>query len=143
MKKLVLATALLIATPAFAMIYAFPTFVRFDDTEIGQRSFSEQITVENNGPDDITSLFVMPSCGMDFDVNQGTCFGTLRANQSCFMNVSFSPQGEGYRSCSITISSSNGSAMISLTGNGVKRRYPYSAPIAKPRALPRPMPLRK
>lgn len=129
MKTLALAVLLFAATPALANITAIPSFIRFNDTVVGRRSFPEQVTIMNYGPQDVSSIIVMPSCGLEFDVNSGTCFGTLRANQSCYMNVAFTPMREGYQSCSITISAQSSSAMISVSGRGVKRKNPLVRPV--------------
>jgi hypothetical protein len=123
------------ATPALAYIDAFPSFLNFGDTVVGRRSFSQSVTVTNRGQEDISYINVSPSCGITFDVSSGSCFGPLRANQSCYVNVTFSPIREGYESCSIYVSSSQGSASISASGRGVKSNSPLSA--RKPRLVPK------
>jgi hypothetical protein len=139
MKTLVLAALLFAATPALAMIDAFPSYLNFGDTTVGRRSLPRTVTITNRGQQDVTYVNVFPSCGLDFDITSNSCYGPLRPYQSCYINISFSPYREGYQSCSITISSSVSSAYISASGRGVKRNI--AAPTAAKK--PRPMPARK
>lgn len=128
MKTLVCALAVFASTPAFAYIDAFPTYITFGDTVVGSRSIPQTVVVTNRGTDDVNGIQVFPSCGTDFDVSGGTCFGILRPNQSCYVDVTFTPFSEGYRSCSIYISGvGSSSAYVTASGQGVKREYPYLA----------------
>jgi hypothetical protein len=135
MKTLALIALVLMSTPALAYIDAFPSFLNFGDTVVGRRSIPRSVTVTNRGQDDVNYVNVFPSCGLAFDVSPGSCFGPLRANQSCYFNVTFSPDREGYQSCSINVTTSAGSAYISASGRGVKREYTPAA--KKPRLIPK------
>ena len=136
MKTLALFALVLFTLPAYASLDVYPRFMNFSDTDVGRRSITQSVTVSNRGQDDINDVNVYPSCGLSFDVSPGSCFGPLRANQSCSFNVAFSPNREGYESCSINISSSNGSTSVSASGRGVKRNDSVLF-AKKPRLMPK------
>ena len=139
MSKLFLAAVVLFSLPALASIDSYPSMIRFRDTPVGQRSSNEQIRVTNRGPKDVRSIFVSGSCGGSFNVLATTCFGTLRSNQTCYVNAAFTPNREGPQSCTVVITGDGSSDTVNLSGRGLPRRLrPNTQANTQPDTVARP-----
>ena len=123
MTKLFLLAALLTSSSAFASMSVSPWSIDFFTQDVGSRSFPEQLTIRNDGPNDIRSLRISSNCYGDFDVQAYFCYGPLRPYQSCRLDVTFAPLRDGYQSCTMRVMSDDGSMeTVWVTGTGVMRR---------------------
>lgn len=122
--KLTFAMVILAAAPAFANVEVFPSMVHFRDTEVSLRSNSQSVTITNRGTKDLASVQVSQSCGGNFEVRSG-CFGFVRANQSCSLEISFTPKRDGPLSCTITVNGGPSNIdTVLVSGRGVKTKHP-------------------
>ena len=100
-----------------------PTFHDFGNVFIGANKVFSSFTVENTGLVDlnITNIYITGSA--DFRINYTTCTNAvLGPNQTCFIDVVFSPSSAGSKTGTLNIDSNDPDTptlTANLTGNGV------------------------
>jgi hypothetical protein len=99
-----------------AILAVSPTSVAFGNVATGQSSV-QSITLTNSGNIPATSLQVTPPTGY---TQSNTCSGSVAANGSCTVNLTFSPTASvSYNSASVSITSSAATVSVPVTGTGV------------------------
>jgi hypothetical protein len=106
-KLSLIALSFFVSSASFAYITASPSYVSFGQVKAGSYgSIPRTINVQNQN-DQVVSMYVTPSCGMEFRVSGG-CSGQVYPHSSCFFNVDYAPMYAGYHSCTISIRDSVG-----------------------------------
>jgi hypothetical protein len=99
-----------------------PSSINFPSTIVNFTAASQTITLRNSGSTDISmsSIALTASNAGDFTYNN-SCTSTLPANQTCTIQVSFSPTvtGSKYAYLTIATSATNEPVAIALTGTAV------------------------
>jgi hypothetical protein len=101
----------------------------FADQALTTTSMAQTVTVSNTGtaPMTLSALTLAGSNPGDFTLG-GTCSAgaAIAVSGNCTLSVSFAPKATGARAASVTIASnaSNGSATLSVTGNGITAPAP-------------------
>jgi hypothetical protein len=118
-------TAPLTGTGAVPTVALSPTSLSFPSEPIGVSSPSQTVTITNSGPGllSITSIAMSGANPYNFTQTNNCPISpaSLAANASCTVNVTFTPNGAGTRTASLTITD-NGVASpqkTTLTGTGV------------------------
>ena len=97
-----------------------PAALNFGNSDVGQTTAAQVVTVTNNTPAAIP--LGAPTLTGDFAVASTTCGPSLAAMTSCGYNVTFTPATTGPRSGSIAVNSTNSAyagVSSTLSGNGV------------------------
>ncbi len=115
---LALLTLVLMSFTAQAAINVYPASINFYNVKIGSFGPSQRINVQNFGPEN-EQISVLNSCYGDFNIGNW-CTLSLGPNQSCSIEVQFSPRREGYQNCSIQIMGTHGSGYVSVSAQGVR-----------------------
>ncbi len=110
--------------------------INFGQVQVGSTSAAQTVTVTNNG--NITlNLTGWPASGTGYAVVAGaptTCTGTLAANASCVIGVTFSPNNPPRTQTGLlTVQSSNGTPLtdtVNLTGEGIASSVAISGNLA-------------
>jgi hypothetical protein len=79
---------------------------------------STSLAATLNNPNTVPVAISSIMTSGDFSVASNTCGGSLGANSSCFINVTFSPTATGTRNGILTVATAFGTEMINLTGMG-------------------------
>ncbi len=95
-----------------------PTTLAFPETQVGQTSAAQAVTLTNNNPALPIAISAI-SVSANF-LRTTTCGATLAAGQSCSVSVSFAPTAAGQLTGTVTISSDAAGSphTISLSGRG-------------------------
>jgi energy-coupling factor transporter ATP-binding protein EcfA2 len=95
-----------------------PSSLSFANTVLETNSVAQSLTLTNNSGTSL-SISSITATGPFSQVNN--CFGSLAANASCTINVTFSPAATGSASGSLTVmdSATNSPQTASLTGTGI------------------------
>ncbi|MFZ0304708.1 MAG: choice-of-anchor D domain-containing protein [Terracidiphilus sp.] len=93
-----------------------PTSLSFVDTQVGQASSQQTVTLTNSGGVPLTSISVSVSNG--FEVSNG-CTTELAANSSCSLQVEFAPTAAGSLSGTLTVSDILRTQTVALSGIGL------------------------
>jgi hypothetical protein len=94
-----------------------PTGLTFADTAVGTTNGPQTLVFSNTGTAAVTISTIVLSDTKDYSFTTG-CGGTVAANSSCNLYVTFTPQGSGALPASITVNSSGSPAAVSATLNG-------------------------
>jgi Family of unknown function (DUF6519)/Abnormal spindle-like microcephaly-assoc'd, ASPM-SPD-2-Hydin len=94
-----------------------PASLDFGNQLVGSASSAQSVTVTNNTAEPVTTSISISPAG-DF-AETDTCGGTVGANSSCTISVTFAPTAQGSRAAAMTITAGDSSYVIALTGNGV------------------------
>ncbi|GIH40740.1 hypothetical protein Mco01_37400 [Microbispora corallina] len=100
-----------------ATLTAAPSSLTFGGQAVGTTSAAQAVTVRNTG----TAAASIGSVAASGDFAQtNTCGGSIAANASCTVNVTFRPTATGGRTGSLTITStaSNSPTVVALSGTG-------------------------
>ena len=95
-----------------------PGSLTFASQNVGTTSPAQPVTLTNNGPGSLT----IASIAINGDFGQtNNCGGTLAANASCTINVTFTPTATGTRTGTLTVNdnATNTPQTTSLTGAGI------------------------
>lgn len=98
-----------------------PSTLRFGEVEVGYSSSKMTSTVTNSGTVSLSITKIALSGTNPAEYSQtNNCVGTLAANATCSITVTFNPTAEGAQDASVTITddTSDGSNTLSLTGSG-------------------------
>jgi Carbohydrate binding module (family 6)/F5/8 type C domain/Abnormal spindle-like microcephaly-assoc'd, ASPM-SPD-2-Hydin/Right handed beta helix region len=104
-------------TNGTATLTANPPSLTFASQTVNTTSAAQAVTVTNTR----TAAASVTSIATSGDFSQSnTCGGSIAANTSCTVNVSFRPTASGPRTGSLTITSnaSNGTTTVALSGTG-------------------------
>ena len=98
-----------------------PTLLTFGPEVVGTTSPPQSVTLSNTGESPLTISDI--SSSGDFAAT-GNCSGSLAAGSSCTINVTFTPEGTGTRSGTLTITDNNDAMQgttqtAALTGGGL------------------------
>ena len=93
-----------------------PTTLAFPATQEDTVSAPQTITLTNNGGVSLTGIQVLVSG--DFQASNG-CVASLNAESACAITVQYSPHASGAETGSVTITDSEGSQSVSLSGTGI------------------------
>jgi hypothetical protein len=124
MKLHIFIITFLFAANAFASIQFLPSSINLPRVDIDRPIPSSANTrLYNNTREDL-SINVSAFCGIDFSVSNFCSY--VPAGSSCSVSVRFRPMSEGYKSCQIRASSSNGrySSNLSVYGQAYSSRWP-------------------
>ncbi len=111
-----------------------PGSLTFAAQSIGTSSAQQNITLSNGGTGPLTITGIALSSGNIGDFSStNNCAGSLAANSSCTIAVTFTPTTSGNRGASITITDnannvSGSTQVVSLTGTGVAVPLASAAP---------------
>jgi hypothetical protein len=94
-----------------------PSGLTFADTAVGSTNGPQTLVFSNTGSTAVTISSIVLSDTKDYSVTTG-CGGTLAANSSCNLYVTFAPQSSGALPASITVNSSGSPTAVSSTLNG-------------------------
>ena len=98
-----------------------PSTLSFGEVEVGYSSSKMTSTLTNSGTVSL-SITKIALSGSDPGAYSETnnCIGTLAANATCTITVTFKPTAEGQQDASVTITddTSDGSNTLTLTGSG-------------------------
>jgi hypothetical protein len=101
----------------YVTLVASPSSVNFYDVQVGQGTQTQYVYLYNQGTEDAKSIYVSAACDSSFYVNN-SCYGDLRPQSSCSINIQFHPYSPGFHSCSVNVSTiSGGSASINVQGS--------------------------
>lgn len=107
-----------------------PSILSFGNQNVGVSSASKIVTLSNTGTAtlNILSIWLLGVSSTDFGLST-TCGGTLAANASCTVTVTFVPGAAGARSASLmfTDSVANSPQSVPLGGTGVQPPPPPAA----------------
>jgi hypothetical protein len=93
-----------------------PTSLSFPNTQIGQNSAAQPVTLTNTG----TLSLIISSINASGDFSETNNCGTdVAGGQSCTINVSFTPTQGGTRNGNITVNDNAGQQTVPLTGTGI------------------------
>jgi hypothetical protein len=95
-----------------------PATLAFPDTQVGQTSAAQAVTLTNNNPAQPITINAI-SVAANFQ-HTTTCGATLAAGQSCSVSVTFTPAAAGQLAGTLTISSNAAGSphAVSLSGRG-------------------------
>jgi hypothetical protein len=97
-----------------------PLSLSFGNQTVGTKSAAQIVTVTNTGTSTLTiSSIVEGGFNPTSFPETTTCGSSLTAGANCTISVQFSPGGAGSRSATITLTNSDGTQTVSLTGTGV------------------------
>jgi hypothetical protein len=100
-----------------------PTSLLYGIQAIGTTSFARKVTLTNQtgGTISIASIAITGTNASDFLNTTTTCSSTLAVNQSCIVNVTFTPGALGPRSATLLITDDAGNSpqQVTLSGTGV------------------------
>lgn len=103
-------------TAANASLMVNPSYVDIS-TRAGGGGLSRTVIVRNLGPND-AHVSVYDTCGSEFRIYHN-CFGLLRENFTCSIQIQFTPRDRGTRSCNVQINAgAAGSRFVSVRGTG-------------------------
>jgi hypothetical protein len=96
-----------------------PAALDFGNQLLGSASSVQNVTITNNTSDPVTTSISISPTG-DF-TETDTCGGTVAANSSCTISVTFTPTTQGSRAATMTITTgdSGNQNVVPLTGTGV------------------------
>lgn len=101
-----------------------PSTMTFGSQAVGTTSSTQQVTVANAGPGDLTvgqgTFIIAGTNATDFS-QTNTCGSSLPSGSSCTVYITFAPTGSGTRSASLEVIGSQGTvplATASLSGTG-------------------------
>jgi hypothetical protein len=92
------------------------TVLSFPNTEVGQLSAAQYVTLTNSGGVALTSIAVSVSGA--FQVTN-PCTANLAANSSCMISVQFAPTAAEYQTGTLTISDITRTQTVDLSGTGI------------------------
>jgi hypothetical protein len=103
--------------------YTFPSKLTFGSVDVGSISGPDTVTLYNSGgaPLNVYGVTVFGPDTQDFHVQSNACVnGTVLnpASSGCAVKVVFRPLAAGSRQAQLSIATSNGQALVNLTGTG-------------------------
>jgi hypothetical protein len=111
-------TATVSLSGAVVKLTSSPTSLAFEDTEVGQASSNQAVTVTNEGPDDVPLDGVSVAAGDYLQAN--SCGTSLAAGSSCMVAVRFVPLSPGASKGALSVAAySTGFVNVPLTGTGL------------------------
>lgn len=104
MARILAALLSLVAAPAWgsAWLMANPGSVDFGTVTVNQPLTSRTVYLNNYGSDPATGLSIFGFCGSEFQIYD-QCFGDLRPNSSCPIQINFLAGQAAELNCSIDI----------------------------------------
>jgi len=109
---------------ATANLVVAPPTLSFGSITVNSTSAAQTITVSNTGTAQATGIAFANSNAPEFVVSANGCGATLNAGASCTLNVAYAPNGAGADSATLTVNSSGGSPVVSLSGTGTSAASP-------------------
>ena len=110
-----------VAAAAPAITLTLNTGLAFGNVTVGSPSSAQTVTLKNTGTANLTltTITVGGTNAIDF-AKSGTCAngGTVAANATCTIAVTFTPSAAGARAGSVAITSNAPAANIALSGTG-------------------------
>ena len=99
-----------------ASVTLTPSILSFSSTPVGTSSSAQTLTLANSGNETL-SISSVQITGDFTQVN--SCAATLAPNESCTLNITFTPTASGARSATLTVNdNAQGSQTVGLTGAG-------------------------
>jgi hypothetical protein len=93
-----------------------PASLSFPDTNTGQLSAAQPVTLTNSGGVSLTSIAVSVSGAFQ---QTNTCTAVLAANSSCVINVQFAPTAAGSQTGTLTVADALQTQKVNLSGTGI------------------------
>jgi Abnormal spindle-like microcephaly-assoc'd, ASPM-SPD-2-Hydin len=116
-----------VAAPAPAITLTPNTGLAFGNVTVGSPSAAQTVTLKNTGTANLvlTTVTVGGANAVDF-AKSGTCAngGTVAANATCTIAVTFTPSAAGARTGSVAITSNAPTSNIALSGTGTAVAMP-------------------
>jgi hypothetical protein len=101
----------------FQLFALSPSSLAFPDTQVGQTSAVQTLTLTNKTTGALTLSFATSGNTADFVITNG-CGGSLAGTSSCTISVSFKPTVASARSASLNITVNGAVTAVPLTGTG-------------------------
>jgi len=103
---------------AVVKLTSSPTSLTFEDTEVGQSTVNQAVTVTNAGPDEVPLDGVSVAAGDYLQANN--CGTSLGAGSSCMVAVKFVPRSAGASNGALSVAAyGSGLVNVPLTGTGL------------------------
>jgi hypothetical protein len=118
--------------PAQAVVSLSPGNLSYGNQQVGVSSSPQVVTLTNTGTTSLTLMSIAVATGNSSDFSQNNnCPGSLAANASCTINVTFTPTKTGNRSSEVKlVDNATGSPQtVPISGTGVAGVISLSPPV--------------